>query len=247
MLNKDKHMQAFHNDQAIKEKYLSRVIAHRKADRIIQGTYWNGEKGCATGCTLARGNGDGDIYNQYEVELGVPRFLARLQDHIFETLLQKESVFWPERFIDSINVGADLTSVWPKFAVWLLTDSKYGVIKFARNERVKNIIQKVFDSYSSHEKISRAEWEAYADDAADAADGAAADGAATYYALGATYYAVAADAADVTYYAAAATYYAAVTYAVAAYAVAAYAAEYFKKKIIKIQSEKLIELLKDCK
>jgi hypothetical protein len=43
---------AFHNDQKIKDKYLARVEAHRKADEIIKGKYWENGKGCAVGCTL---------------------------------------------------------------------------------------------------------------------------------------------------------------------------------------------------
>lgn len=40
-------LQAFHNDQAIKNKYVARVIAHREADNIIRGTGWDNGKGCA--------------------------------------------------------------------------------------------------------------------------------------------------------------------------------------------------------
>jgi hypothetical protein len=45
-------MKAFHNDQAIKDKYIARVEAHIKADNLIRGTGWYGGKGCAVGCTL---------------------------------------------------------------------------------------------------------------------------------------------------------------------------------------------------
>ena len=45
-------MEAFHNDPSIKEKYLTRVQAHYKADEIIQGKYWENGKGCAVGCTI---------------------------------------------------------------------------------------------------------------------------------------------------------------------------------------------------
>ncbi len=33
-------MQAFHNDQKVKDKYLGRVEAHQKADEIVKGKYW---------------------------------------------------------------------------------------------------------------------------------------------------------------------------------------------------------------
>lgn len=37
-------MKAFHDDLKIKEKYLSRVRAHKRADEIIKGKYWEDGK-----------------------------------------------------------------------------------------------------------------------------------------------------------------------------------------------------------
>jgi len=34
-------------NQKTKDKYIARVKAHQKADRIIKGTYWQDSKGCA--------------------------------------------------------------------------------------------------------------------------------------------------------------------------------------------------------
>ena len=45
-------MRAFHGDPKVKTKYLKRVRAHRAADQIIHGTYWEDGKGCAVGCTI---------------------------------------------------------------------------------------------------------------------------------------------------------------------------------------------------
>lgn len=42
-------LQAFHNDQAVKTKYVNRVIAHQKADNLIRGQGWQGGKGCGKG------------------------------------------------------------------------------------------------------------------------------------------------------------------------------------------------------
>lgn len=41
-------MRAFHNDPAIKAKYLARVDKHMKADNLIRGTGWDGFSGCAS-------------------------------------------------------------------------------------------------------------------------------------------------------------------------------------------------------
>ena len=80
-------MLSFHNDPAIKAKYLDRVKAHAKADRLIQGTGWKGGKGCAVGCTL-----EAYDHSLYPIELGLPEWLARLEDRIFEGLPKAEAM-----------------------------------------------------------------------------------------------------------------------------------------------------------
>lgn len=88
-------------------------------------------------------------HEAYEKELGIPRILARLEDGIFEKLPQENAMAWPEKFLDCIPVGVDLSLVWPKFAVWLLADSESGIIKYAKNEKTKASILRVSDLYQS--------------------------------------------------------------------------------------------------
>jgi hypothetical protein len=98
-------MVSFHGDPDIKEKYLSRVRRHRELDNIIQGTGWTGFKGCAIGCTLETYN-----HKRYPIELGLPEWLARLEDHIFEALPLEDSKKWPEQFLSVVPVGIPETS-----------------------------------------------------------------------------------------------------------------------------------------
>ena len=133
-------MEAFHNDLLIKEKYITRVQEHYQADEIIQGQYWQNGKGCAVGCTI-----HSYIHNKYESELGIPEDIAHLQDIIFESLPNKLAKQFPLEFLSSINVGADLKNVKNLFTIWVLTDSKYGVIKYADN---KKIVQDIADAFS---------------------------------------------------------------------------------------------------
>ena len=86
-------MQAFHNDEKIKQKYLNRVKQHRLADQLVQGIAWENGKGCAIGCTLESYN-----HKQYEKELGIPEWLARVEDKIFEGLNKDDAQAWPEQF-----------------------------------------------------------------------------------------------------------------------------------------------------
>ena len=108
---------AYHGDPAIKAKYLARVQAHREADELIKGQYWEDGKGCAVGCTI-----HGSKHARYEIELGIPQMLARLEDCIFEGLPNGNAKKWPERFLSAAQPGQDLSLVGWKFLHWLLTD-----------------------------------------------------------------------------------------------------------------------------
>lgn len=108
-------MIAFHGDPQIKKEYLARVRAHRRADELVKGRYWENGKGCAVGCTI-----HGSYHSSYEEELGIPEQIAWLEDVIFEGLPNEDAMAWPERFLESIPVGADLSMVFVKFAHWLL-------------------------------------------------------------------------------------------------------------------------------
>jgi hypothetical protein len=215
-------MQAFHNDPQLKQDLLAEVAKHRLADSIIKGTYgeFGGSqfKGCAVGCSLkSYANIKGielstSNHGLYEEHFGIPRILARLEDRIFEGLPDDLAQTWPERFFNAIKPGADLTKVWPKFAIWLLIDAEHGVIKYASRPDCRSAIQRVAELYQSNgtkEEFRAAAAAAYA--AAAAADAAAAAAAA-----------YAADAADAAYAAADAA--AAAAYAAADAADAAYAA-----------------------
>jgi hypothetical protein len=202
-------MLAFHNEISIKEKYISRVRDHLLADEIQKGFYWERGKGCAVGCTI-----HGSDHSKYEIELGIPRILAKLEDGIFENIPNERAKIWPGEFLEAINVGSNLSSVWPKFAIWLLTDEKYGVLQYAKSEKYKKLIQLIADYYSKYKEINFEQWHA----AADAADAYAADADTAAYAANAATYAANAAA----YAANAAAYYA----AYAADAANAYAAAY---------------------
>ena len=120
---------AFHGDPKMKAAIMASLAAHREADEIVQGKYWENGKGCAVGCTLdavkqfegkrAIEHGKHALYERY---LGVPQILARLEDRIFEGLSNGAAKAWPERFTGAIRPGADLTMIWPRLALWLLTE-----------------------------------------------------------------------------------------------------------------------------
>ena len=213
---------AFHGKQEVKDFYLARVRAHREADEIIRGLYWENGKGCAVGCTVHSSS-----HAAYEPELGIPTILAKLEDNIFESLTNGRSKLWPEQFLSAPKVGADLSLVWPKFAIWLLTDPKFGTIQFAKSKQSKKSIQDVADAYQKvvDGSAKRIDWLKLRNDAYAAAAAAAA-AAYAYAAAAAAAYAADAYAADA---------------AAAAYAAAA------RKTFRNAQADKLIEIMSEAK
>jgi len=135
---KEENMIAYHGKAEIKELYLARVRAHAAADELVKGVYWEKGKGCAVGCTV-----HSDSHRDYETMLGIPIELARLEDVHFERLENGDSKKWPELFLSSIRVGADLSMVWPKYAFWMLD----GLPK-QKDERVIKSIDSVRDLYA---------------------------------------------------------------------------------------------------
>jgi len=135
-------MLSFHNDPAIKQKYLDRLKHHMEMDNIIQGTGWENGKGCAVGCTLE--NYD---HSRYTIELGLPVWIAYLEDRIFEGLENKKSKFWPYNFLNSIPVGVDVEIVKHKLAIKRLNRLIEIQEKLLlKNENLSDVINKVICS-----------------------------------------------------------------------------------------------------
>lgn len=152
---------AFHNDAAVKAKYLKRVQEHRAADELVKmatvGRMDDGSfQGCAVVCTLEKYE-----HAAYEVELGVPRMLARLEDGIFENLPDALAMTWPERFLEAIPVGADLSKVGDQFLHWLLVDPVDGVVRLAKTKKTREVVEGVGALYAQKiagAKIGLDEW-----------------------------------------------------------------------------------------
>jgi hypothetical protein len=128
-------MKAFLNDESVRKKYLDRVHAHAKADEFIKGKYWQNGKGCAVGCTIH----DSD-HSKYETELGIPEWLARVEDAFFEGLPNELAKEWPVKFLEAVNIGADLNKIKPAFMIYILDQAlknfdheKYPDVKTAIN------------------------------------------------------------------------------------------------------------------
>ena len=186
---------AFHNDEAIKKKYVDRVKNHMKLDNIIQGSGWNGTKGCAIGCTFERYDS-----SLAPSEIGMPEWMAKLEDTIHEGLTVEESKLWPLRVLESIKPGVDLNSIQPEMMIFIL-QSTLDTFDHEKTPDVKKAVETVIDLWRGDAAYAdaAANAAAYAAYAADADADAAAYAAYTDYADYADYTADAADAAAAAY------------------------------------------------
>ena len=104
-------MLAFHNDQTIKDKCVERVKARRLAGELI-----------------LKFGFDKHDYLRESIETGFPTQLLCLNDTIF-LHLPGIAQHWSEKFLLAPRVGADLTTVYHKFFIWVLSGSDEQSIK----------------------------------------------------------------------------------------------------------------------
>ena len=184
-------LKAYHNDKSIKDKYVKRVTWHFEQDNIIRNIGWDGGKGCAIGCTLEKYD-----HSQYPIELGIPEWLARVEDTLFEGMSKDKSRMWPIDFLEAVNIGSDLEAIKAPFLLFVLKDTletfdsaEYPDVKKAveatialweRDDIGSADWQEAAEAAKTAAKAARAAaraavWAAWA--AADAAEGAVADAA----------------------------------------------------------------------
>lgn len=137
---------AWHGNPELKDATIAEMRGHREAERLLQNHgYWKGGKGCAVGCLTKTEGGE---HRKYEDLFGVPEHLAHLEDVVFEGLPKDDALAWPERFLASIPVGADLSMVWPRFALWMLADESSPMWRASReDDRVAAAVDGVADLY----------------------------------------------------------------------------------------------------
>lgn len=179
-------MNSYLNKPELKVAFVKEIEKHRKADQIIKGTYGKGDsgdwKGCAVGCSIhslgiIEGSKlDTSEHSLYESKLGIPEWLARLEDTIFEGLPVEEAKQWPTAFAKAVPVGVDLNPVKYKFCAFILKENIERVLKLDIKDDLKEQVVKAIQGVLSvHEKaIQTGEWDESAERAAWSAERSAA-------------------------------------------------------------------------
>lgn len=150
-------MLAFHNDPMIKEKYLNRLKKHQEMDDFRHGFYWDGFRGCAIGCTIEQTY---NVHKVYQYELGIPLPLVYLQDTLFEGMSYENALAYPVKFLQSINVGANLDTVDDKIILWLLSNPEYSIMPITSG-KTREILEEIISLVkreAAGESVSNSEW-----------------------------------------------------------------------------------------
>jgi hypothetical protein len=135
-----------------KTQFVKEMKLHAKLDNFLKGTYNKGEKGCAVGCSIKSINKlrnitvDCSSHKAYETYLGIPEWLALLEDRLFERVSLEYSKSWPVRFSEAVNTGADLDKIKIPFIVYILKQNiKVQTKQLKQNlpENIKEIIKEV--------------------------------------------------------------------------------------------------------
>lgn len=164
-------LRAYNNDPALKADLLKQMRAHREADELVRGHYWNNGKGCAVGCLTKNPYGGHKEYEKW----GIPEELAHLEDAMFEDLSKKKALAWPERFLLAIPIGADLSSIWHQWFAEILRMDLLPLKEVLEDTKVMSAIEAVavlHERSVGGSAVKRDAWRAAAVVARDAFSGA---------------------------------------------------------------------------
>jgi hypothetical protein len=180
-------MLSYHNDEGLKTMVVAEMKKHQEQDQFIKGRYSEQEdgifKGCAVGCTIDSINKvlgksyDESSHSVFEETIGVPEWLARLQDTLFEHLPKDENSQFAVDFLDAIPVGVKLGPVKWKFCAFILKENIDRVTSLSNlpDEIRENIVESIRKVLKVHESaIEIGAWnDSAAASAAESADSAA--------------------------------------------------------------------------
>jgi hypothetical protein len=128
---------AFHNDAAIKQSIIDRLQHHWSSGRVTPFFHMTYSE--ATGpCSVMGATIEGIDEAEYERQLGIPFTAAYLHENILQYcgyqpmsknlsdslpfVMADFAYDYPVQWLQTISLGADLSSLVPRFVAWLLND-----------------------------------------------------------------------------------------------------------------------------
>jgi len=149
-------MLSFHNNPAIKEKYLVSLRKLRSAGGLEQrGCRING-KWCSVNCDIHGLN----LYDS-EIVLGIPSRLVFIEHRLFELLPRKIAKDFAVNFFEAIPIGKSLDVTRWRFSILLLKENIDQVLLLNISRRLKmQVVQVIRDCLKLHEDaIEIGEWD----------------------------------------------------------------------------------------
>jgi hypothetical protein len=135
-----------------KEQFVNETKKHREMDNFMRGTYGRERgKACAVGCAIKSINLLKDLdlntddHSIYETHLGVPEWLARLEDTLFENISENKHKDWPVKFAEAINEGSDLNEIKVAFIVYLMEQNLISIRSCKYDETANPDVKKAID------------------------------------------------------------------------------------------------------
>jgi hypothetical protein len=173
---RDVKLTAYLGDPALKARVLTGLAAHAAADELVRGVYFeqgvddDAVRACSIGCTLHDLNPQlpANDHSRFVGELGIPEQIAHLIDAIFEEQPDDAAAAaWSQRIMAAIPVGADLTGVWDRYALWMLD----GLVAEGRDpDGVVSNMAGLFRRAVDGNQLTKREWDQAALAARDAWD-----------------------------------------------------------------------------
>lgn len=159
--------------KAKKAKYLKLAKTHRDADRFIQGKWIDEGKdekgmhrGCFYGCLM---QSDNDVLTSASQVLGLPEWIVRVSEKIFEGLPKEKAVEFPVKLFEAMPTTINTEQVWKDWNYTILMDKKRGQYKYCgSNKECKKVVKQCADLFKQ-EEIDESAAESAARSAAESA------------------------------------------------------------------------------
>jgi hypothetical protein len=133
-------VQAFHNDPALKQEFISRLSGHAQAGELLNAaSSWKDGKGSPVACMVHDTN-----LIVWQGQTGIPKAVGNALDTaaaLFDRPA-KAAQFTLE-WMEAIAVGQDLCGVAPGLIIWLLSDAEHGLRRWTMEARVGEAIDRV--------------------------------------------------------------------------------------------------------
>ena len=155
-------MLSFKNDATIKEALIHRMDKHIELDELVQKATGEGGKGCTVWCALNNGEiKEGYNHAAFEKILGLPEWLAKLHDTIYEGLTVKDSKWFSKEWVRAIPVGKNLDIIKWKFCAFILKENIARVLVLnIKNDLKKQVVDAINGCLSLHESaIASGKWD----------------------------------------------------------------------------------------